>query len=133
MLLVSASVRPSPIHGMGCFTNERIAQGQVVWQFDARFDLQIPAAELPALPPPVQQFLRMYAYLEVCDGAPVYTLCADHARHMNHSASPNLLNVSSQTDTALRDIEAGEELTCNYYHFDLDGSEKLGLPESPVP
>jgi len=130
MLLVSASVRPSPIHGLGCFTNERIARGQVVWQFDARFDRQIPAAEVTALPAPVQEFLRMYGYLEVCEGTPVYTLCGDHARHMNHAASPNLLNVSSQLDTAARDIEAGEELTCNYYEFDLDGPQKLGPGES---
>jgi hypothetical protein len=133
MLLVSASVRPSPIHGLGCFTNERIAKGQVVWQLDARFDLQIPAAEMTGLPPPVQEFLRIYGYLEVCGGTPVYTLCGDHARHMNHAETPNLLNVNSQTDTAVRDIEAGEELTCDYYEFDLDGAEKLGPPESQTP
>jgi len=126
MLLVSARVGPSAIHGMGCFTNERIAKGQVVWQFDPRLDLQIPAAEMDALPAPAQEFLRIYGYLEVCDGTPVYTLCGDHARHMNHAANPNLLNVNSQTDTALRDIEAGEELTCDYYEFDLDGPVKLG-------
>ena len=125
MLLVSASVRPSPIHGLGCFTNERIAQGQVVWQFDARLDLQIAASEVAVLPPSVQEFLRMYAYLEVCKGVTVYTLCGDHARHMNHAATANLLSVNSQTDTALRDIAVGEELTCNYYEFDLDGAEKL--------
>jgi SET domain-containing protein len=126
MLLVSARVGSSAIHGMGCFTNERIAKGQVVWQFDPRLDLQIPAAEMAALPAPAQEFLRMYGYLEVCDGTPVYTLCGDHARHMNHAAAPNLLNVDSQTDAALRDIEAGEELTCDYYEFDLDSPEKLG-------
>ena len=129
MLLVSANVRPSPIHGLGCFTNERIAKGQVVWQFDPRLDLQIAASDLTVLPPPVQEFLRMYAYLEVCDGQPVYTLCGDHARHMNHAEAANLLSVNSQTDTALRDIEAGEELTCNYHEFDLDGAQKLEPPE----
>ena len=130
MLLVSASVRPSPIHGLGCFTNERIARGQLVWQYDPRLDRRIPAAEVAALPPPAQEFLRMYGYLELCDGQPVVTLCGDHAKHMNHAAAANLLSVSSQTDTALRDIEAGEELTCNYYEFDLDGAEKLAPLES---
>jgi len=132
MLLVSASARPSAIHGLGCYTNERIAQGQLVWKYDARVDRQIPAAEVAVLPPPAQEFVRMYGYLEICDGQPVYTLCGDHAKHMNHSATPNLLNVDSQTDTALRDIEAGEELTCNYFDFDLDGAEKLGPPASPT-
>jgi SET domain-containing protein len=130
VLLVSASVRPSAIHGLGCFTNERIAKGQIVWQFDARLDRAIPASEVPALPSPAQEFLRMYGYLEVRDGLKVYTLCGDHAKHMNHSQAANLASESADTDRALRDIEMGEELTCNYFEFDLDGAEKLLPPEN---
>jgi hypothetical protein len=133
MLLVSTSVKPSPIHGLGCFTNERIVQGQVVWQYDARLDRRIPMADLAALPPAAQDFLRMYGYLEVCEDGEVYTLCGDHAKHMNHSPAANLTNVSSELDRASRDIEAGEELTCNYYDFDLDGPVKLGPAGSPTP
>ena len=51
------------------------------------------------------------------------TLCGDHAKHMNHSDDPNLLDL--ETNVAARDIAAGEELTCNYYIFDLDASRKL--------
>ncbi len=130
MLLVSTSVKPSAIHGMGCFTNERIAKGQVVWQFDARLDRAIPVAEVAALPGPAQEYVLMYGYLEERDAVKVYTLCGDHAKHMNHAAAPNLLNESADIDRALRDIEEGEELTCNYYHFDLDGAEKLEPPAS---
>lgn len=130
MLLVSASVRPSAIHGLGCFTNERIVRGQVVWQFDPRLDRAIPASEVAALPAPAQEFVFMYGYLEMRDDQQVYTLCGDHAKHMNHSSAPNLYSVDSHQDTALRDIAAGEELTCNYYEFDLDGAEKLLPPES---
>jgi uncharacterized protein len=133
VLLVSASVRPSAIHGLGCFTNERIVKGQLVWRYDPRLDRRLPAAEVAALPAAAQEFVRMYGYLEECDGQPVYTLCGDHAKHMNHTATPNLLNVNSQTDSALRDIEAGEELTCNYYTFDLDSDVKLSPPATPHP
>ena len=128
MLLVSTRVRPSPIHGLGCFANERIAKGQVVWQFDPRIDRAIPESEVAALPAPAQEFVLMYGYLEIRDDQKVYTLCGDHAKHMNHSGAANLLSVDSNLDTALRDIEAGEELTCNYYAFDLDGAEKLVPP-----
>ena len=108
----------------------RIAKGQIVWQFDPRLDRAISEADVAALPPPAQEYVRMYGYLEVRAGHKVYTLCGDHAKHMNHSKTPNLLSVDSNVDTALRDIEAGEELTCDYYEFDLDGTEKLLPPES---
>ena len=130
MLLVSASVRPSPIHGLGCFTNEHIAKGQLVWQFDARLDRAIPESEAMALPPTAWEFLQIYGYLEVRDGQTVNTLCGDHAKHMNHSGSANLVSVNADTDRATRDIEAGEELTCNYHEFDLGGANKLVPPES---
>jgi len=58
------------------------------------------------------------------------TLCADNAKHMNHSDSPNVVNGEDgdgvETNVAARDIEAGEELTCDYYSFDLDAARKLG-------
>lgn len=46
---------------------------------------------------------------------------------MNHSSDPNLLEGGDnlELNVAARDIEVGEELTCNYYRFDLDVSEKL--------
>jgi SET domain-containing protein len=131
VLLVSASVKPSPIHGLGCFTNEPISKGQVVWQFDPRLDRAIPEAVVLALPAAAQEYLRIYAYLEIRNEQRVYTLCGDHAKHMNHSNAANLLSVDSNLDTALRDIAAGEELTCNYYEIDLDGSEKLGPSANP--
>src|SRR5437870_1703777 len=107
VLLVSASIKPSPIHGLGCFTNEPITKGQVVWQFDPRLDRAIPEAVVLALPVPAQEFLRVYGYLEIRDNQRVYTLCGDHAKHMNHSGAANLLSADSNRDTALRDIEAG--------------------------
>jgi SET domain-containing protein len=49
---------------------------------------------------------------------------------MNHSEKPNLLDL--ETNIAARDIQAGEELTCNYYLFDLDADRKLrGKVRSP--
>ncbi|MBM3187211.1 MAG: SET domain-containing protein [Chloroflexi bacterium] len=128
MLLVSASIKHSPIHGFGCFTNERIRKGQVVWVLDRRIDVVMPAAQVSTLPEPAQAFLRMYGYWTRQDGVEVVVLCGDHAKHMNHSDEPNLIegDANGESDVALRDIEAGEELTCNYHHFDLAASQKLG-------
>jgi uncharacterized protein len=127
MLLVSTTVKSSPIHGLGCFASERIKKGQLVWRYDERLDRRIPAADLHALPQPAQDFLRMYAYRETYHGQDVYTLCGDHARHMNHSEAANLLSTGPdlEMDVAVRDIEIGEELTCNYNEFDQDIGHKL--------
>ncbi len=128
MLNINVSVKPSPIHGLGCFADEPIKKGTIVWQLDKRLDLHIPQAELEALPPAAQAFLHMYAYGANQDGQPVWILCGDHAKHMNHSDTPNLASCgpNQEMDMALRDIEPGEELTCNYYEFDLNHAEKLG-------
>lgn len=128
MLLVSATLKSSPIHGLGCFTNEGIKKGQLVWIMDERIDVRVPASELRSLPEPTQAFLHMYGYATTYQGQKVIILCGDHAKHMNHAEDPNLIEGSGdvESDIAARDIEAGEELTCNYYHFDLDANRKLG-------
>jgi uncharacterized protein len=123
MLLIRTSLRLSPIHGIGCFTEEKIQKGQVIWEFDERIDLRIPASKLSEFPPPIQEFLSIYGYAEMYDGQKVMILCGDHSRHFNHSENPNLIDTPSKS-ISTRDIEAGEELTCNYYSFDLDADQK---------
>lgn len=127
MLLVSASLKPSPIHGLGCFTNEPIAKGQIVWIYDERVDERVPFDSVADLPAGVQEFLDMYGFAETVDGRKVITLCGDHSKHMNHSTEPNTIGDPAHPgrDIAARDIAAGEELTCNYFEFDLDGEGKL--------
>jgi SET domain-containing protein len=123
MLLVKSRIRRSRIHGVGCFTEERIKKGQTVWIFDDRIDARVPVSELMSLPEPTREFLQMYGYEEMHEGQRTIVLCGDHARHMNHSEEPNLID--ADTNIAARDIEAGEELTCNYYASDLDAHRKL--------
>ena len=123
MLLVKTRIGSSRIHGIGVFTEERIKQGQVVWVFDDRFDKRIPVSQLAGLPKLVCVFLRTYGYEEIHEGERTIVLCGDHARHMNHSDHPNL--VEAEATFAARDIERGEELTCNYFTFDLDAERKL--------
>lgn len=138
MLLVKARIGPSRIHGIGCFTEERIRKGQTVWMFDPRIDLRVPVSEVAGLPRLIQELLRKYGFEEMHEGQRTIVLCGDHARHMNHSEEPNVID--GDMDIAARDIEPGEELTCNYYAFDLDADRKLSrarrartLVNSPPP
>jgi len=127
MFIVRTSLRPSRIQGLGCFAEEPIKKGQVVWQYDPRFDIRIPLSELPSFPLAFQEHLRIYTYIEMAAGQEVMVYCADLSKHMNHSNSPNLLDTPDNLQQiAARDIEVGEELTCNYFTFDLDAYKKLG-------
>jgi uncharacterized protein len=123
VLLIKTSLKPSAIHGIGCFTEEKIQKGQVIWEFDKRIDLRIPISELPDFPAPIQDFLNMYGYGALHEGQEVLILCGDHSRHFNHSYEPNVVDTELQS-IAARDIEIGEELTCNYYSFDLHADKK---------
>ena len=127
MFIVRTSLHPSPIHGIGAYAEEPIHKGQLVWQFDPRLDLRIPAADLPSFPSAAQEHLRRRAYFEEYAGRQVMILCADNSQFVNHSSTPNLLDSEDgQREIAGRDIGVGEELTCDYYSFDLEAGAKLG-------
>lgn len=123
MLRVHTELRLSPIHGLGCFAAQDIARGEVVWRFDEGLDVVVETSALDSLPIAAREFLSTYGYL--LDGAVV--LCGDHARHMNHSADPNVIELADGSNVAARDIAAGEELTCDYFDFDALAGAKLGV------
>jgi hypothetical protein len=121
MLLVETTVRPSKIHGLGCFTNEFIPKGKRVWVFDRRIDPIIYKAHLSRLPKAMQTFLDEKGFAATRRWRQCIVLCGDDSRYMNHSDDPNTVK-----NIACRDIEAGDELTCDYWSFDLDAARKLG-------
>lgn len=78
------------------------------------------------MPEATREFLDVYGYIEIVDEQKVITLCGDFARHMNHSNLPNVAEVFQPgIFVATRDIEEGEELTCNYSEFSLEFARKI--------
>ena len=131
MFVVQTSLRPSPIQGLGCFAEVPIKKGQVVWEFDPRLDIKIPVSALETFPPFMREHFLVYAYVEMVNGEEVMIYCADFSKHMNHSDDANLFDTGDNLrEFALRDIAVGEELTCNYYKFDLHAVEKFSLGSS---
>lgn len=133
MLLVRTRLAESRIHGIGLFADEPIVKDTVIWKFHPRIDIRIEPSEIDALSWPAQEQMRRYAYREKHSG--LYVLCGDDARFFNHSDVPNCIDLYDGVDAdvtiALRDIEAGEELTCDYAMFDLDlieGRYQIGGP-----
>lgn len=116
MMQVNTYVAASGIEGVGVFTAEPITKGQVVWAFDPLFDRLILTADYENAKPLVKDFLDKYAYPSPDKpGFIVYE--TDNGRFMNHTDAPNLDFSDSGGAVALRDIAAGEELTCNYADF----------------
>jgi SET domain-containing protein len=126
MLLFKTFLKQSGIHGLGCFAGENIKKGQTVWRFDPGIDLIFTEEDLKNLPNSFTEFLKIYGYSPLESTPKTYILCIDHARHMNHSEKPNLLETPEGLNVAMRDIQVGEELTCDYTQFDLEADLKLG-------
>jgi uncharacterized protein len=116
LLLVRTYVAASAVEGVGVFAAEPIATGQQIWRFDRDFDQLIPEERYASAPEHLRDFLDRYAYPSPDHpGFLVYE--TDNGRFMNHSDEPNTNFSGTSGGTALRDIAAGEELTCNYSDF----------------
>lgn len=133
MLLVPTRRKASDIHGTGLFTVDPIAAGTPTWRFTPGLDLALHPDAVSVLPDVSRDWFYTYAYWDIRTG--LYVLCADDARFMNHSDSPNVggdydVEPVFGMDVALRDIAAGEELTCDYRTFDRLDRERLHFERS---
>jgi SET domain-containing protein len=84
--------------------------------------------EIEKLPQTTQDICRRYAYYD--HNNKKYVLCGDDARFENHSDDPNTMGVYPEGDAfgmdiATRDIQEGEEITCDYRSFDAEFSYKF--------
>ncbi len=114
MMMVETELKPSPIHGLGVFLLSPVARGGLIWRFDSRIDRVYAEPELDGLPPHVRDYLRTYSTWHEPTG--LYVLCGDNGRFFNHSDAPSTVSnaISFGEDHAVRDLEAGEELTSDY-------------------
>ena len=128
MLLVKTRLAPSKIHGIGLFADEFIAQGTFTWRFVEGFDLRFTQATIDRLSASAKQQVLKYAYYDERHG--LFELCSDDARFFNHADTPNtrslITDLGDEVDVAIGNIDAGEELTCDYRIFDRDWRAKLG-------
>jgi SET domain-containing protein len=126
MLVVPSFVEKSPISGFGVFAVKKIKKGDVVWLFDPNADQTFTASEfedlLVGLSKENRDRFEHWSYKR----GNTYILCADNSKFLNHSSDPNCGGEIMTIDFALKDIKAGEELTCNYLNFD-EVSQKEGL------
>ena len=125
MFRVATYVTRSSIHGFGVFAAQRIRKGAIIWEFDDGADWILTEQEIAAFPPKLRAQMESWTY-QAEDGS--YVLCSDSAKFMNHSFEPNCNDDGDKSTIAIRDIEPGEELTCDYRSFDQKSKDN-GLPE----
>ena len=87
------------------------------------------------MPEPARSHTRHFCFVR--PGDLHVLLSGDHACFINHSDTPNTgapeCATSPVTTVALRDIQAGEEITCNYWSYDADTPWKLGIVPQDAP
>jgi hypothetical protein len=136
MMLIETRVQPSGVHGLGLFTVRFVPRGTPIWRFEPGFDHDFSPAQFAALPPLAQKHTRWFCFVSRDDGHII--LSGDHACFINHSETPATGAPPGApppvVTVALRDLAAGEEITCNYYHYDADTAWKLGRvpPDAPL-
>ena len=114
-------LKPSKIHGVGCFTTEDIFEGQYVRVWDGR--------ECVLVDKPLMQYKKMYSTycIETSDGylCPIDWIKMSVGWYLNHSNKPNLQSDNwGDTYYATRKIKAGSELTIDYKKLDPDNNSE---------
>lgn len=109
MLKVQTYLKEIQGKGIGLFANQFIPKGTIVFHFEFP-DVITGDLASKGLPELSKKFIDFYGYQEK-DMVLIYV---DNARFMNHSSEPNC-DYKERTCYANRDINQGEELSCNYF------------------
>ena len=119
MMLVRTYLSNSSIEGIGVFAADPIRKGDVIWRLDPKFDVLFSENDVAGWPLHMDDFIQRYCYRHR-DQPNTWVLELDNGRFINHSESPNTNFGEFYAGYALRDLAIGEELTCNYFDFDVD-------------
>jgi SET domain-containing protein len=122
MFTIKTSVRPSTISGLGAFSEQFVLKGTTVWEFNPRFDLIFSQHEVEYLPEHQREFIKWYGYLDTQQFNGWYVLHVGNDRFTNHSETPNTVPVKlsdcQYIMIASKDINIGDEITCNYNEYE---------------
>jgi hypothetical protein len=115
------TVRPSPLHGLGCFATRRFRKGRRIAEYDG---LRVRFADLTEAEAPWDlNYLVGIDDVWAIDGS----RGGNQTRYINHSCEPNVylrITRGHAIFYALREIESGEELLWDYVI--TDGAGRVG-------
>ncbi|WP_347374923.1 SET domain-containing protein [Aequorivita sp. Q41] len=101
--------------GYGVVATEFIPAGTITWALDD-LDREFTPAKLSKMNPLYQNILETYCYRNHKGN---YVLCWDYGRFVNHSFKSNCISTAYDFEIAIRDIQAGEELTDDYGYLNV--------------
>jgi uncharacterized protein len=128
MIRIKTVIQKSPIHSIGLFANQFVPKGTITWQQDPEFDIYLPDNFLEKIPEVIRDEFYGWVYFDY--SAEKYILCCDNQRFINHSSDNYNIISEPSKDVALRDIQIGEELLCNYNHYEENWFIRRGLNEA---
>jgi len=105
----------SPEKGYGIVATKFIPKGTMTWIMDP-LDQVFTPEEIRQMHPVFQEKLNTYSYR---DSNGDYILCWDNSRYINHSFHSNCITTAYNFELAVRDIQAGEELTDDYGYLNV--------------
>jgi SET domain-containing protein len=112
---VFARLKPSAIHGVGVFAILNIPRGTFVFADEEEQIVWIDKMVVQSLPKPLKDLYEDFAVIKHGKyGCPTNFNLLTTSWYLNHSDQPNLAVDRNYRFYALRDIDAGEELTADY-------------------
>lgn len=113
-----ASLRPSPIHGIGVFAIRDIPKGcRGIFSKNHGNWIRVPIADVENLPSHSRDLVETYCVFDEENYfIPDYGFkVVDMVNYLNHSSRPNIVSLNDGEDfEAMVDIPAGTELLVNY-------------------
>lgn len=101
--------------GYGLVATEFIPAGTITWVLD-KLDKEFTPKEFEQMEPVYQNVLDTYSFR---NNKGNLILCWDNGRFVNHSFNSNCLTTAYDFEIAIRDIQAGEQLTDDYGYLNI--------------
>lgn len=130
MLVVKTFLSRDSRGGTGLFAGEYIKAGSLIWQYNEVVDQFYTVSQYFALCDEARRIVSHHGYRATVNGVHGILLSHDNDRFVNHSLSADIECRYEEVNpvdsrfaiiTAGRDIDAGIEITANYFDFDLPG------------
>ncbi|EMR04602.1 SET domain-containing protein [Cesiribacter andamanensis] len=102
--------------GYGVFAKKRIPEGTITYIRDS-LEIEVAPADFQKHPPVMQQAIDKYSYI---DERGYRIVSWDIAKYVNHCCQCNTISTGWGFEFAIRDIEAGEQITDEYGIFNLE-------------
>ena len=113
--------------GYGVFATERLPRGTITYVWDP-LEVEILPDDPRLAEPVLREKIERYSYI---DALGTRIVSWDHAKYVNHCCQCNTMSTAYGFEIAIRDIEAGEQITDEYGMFNMPEPMNLSCCRTP--